>query len=134
MSYEKLGFTSGQTLKAEHLNHMEDGIANAGGGANDRVRVMFDADSWTSDKTYEEIMQELNGRGAEYLDIITKGYRAVRPLLVGISEEEGIYMVLPTNVMTSFFNLISFRLSLGNEWNFTGDNYIFRGEEAMGAE
>lgn len=26
MSYEKLGFTSGQTLKAEHLNHMEDGI------------------------------------------------------------------------------------------------------------
>lgn len=33
MSYEKLGFTSGQTLKAEHLNHMEDGIANAGGGS-----------------------------------------------------------------------------------------------------
>ena len=31
MSYEKLGFVSGQTLKAEHLNHMEEGIANAGG-------------------------------------------------------------------------------------------------------
>jgi hypothetical protein len=31
MSYNKLGFVSGQTLKAEHLNHMEDGIANAGG-------------------------------------------------------------------------------------------------------
>lgn len=29
MSYNKLGFTKGQTLKAEHLNHMEDGIANA---------------------------------------------------------------------------------------------------------
>lgn len=29
MSYNKLGFTSGQTLKAEHLNHMEDGIAKA---------------------------------------------------------------------------------------------------------
>lgn len=28
MSYNKLGFTKGQTLKAEHLNHMEDGIAN----------------------------------------------------------------------------------------------------------
>ena len=26
MSYEKLGFTSGQTLKAEHLNYMEEGI------------------------------------------------------------------------------------------------------------
>jgi hypothetical protein len=31
MSYEKLGFVSGQKLKAEHLNHMEEGIANAGG-------------------------------------------------------------------------------------------------------
>lgn len=31
MSYNKLGFTKGQTLKAEHLNHMEEGIANAGG-------------------------------------------------------------------------------------------------------
>lgn len=31
MSYNKLGFVSGQTLKAEHLNHMEEGIANAGG-------------------------------------------------------------------------------------------------------
>lgn len=30
MSYNKLGFTSGQTLMAEHLNHMEEGIANAG--------------------------------------------------------------------------------------------------------
>lgn len=29
MSYNKLGFTSGQKLKAEHLNHMEEGIANA---------------------------------------------------------------------------------------------------------
>ena len=28
MSYEKLGFVSGQKLKAEHLNHMEEGIAN----------------------------------------------------------------------------------------------------------
>ena len=31
MSYEKLGFVSGQILTAQHLNHMEDGIANAGG-------------------------------------------------------------------------------------------------------
>lgn len=28
MSYEKLGFTSGQTLKADHLNHIEDGFKN----------------------------------------------------------------------------------------------------------
>lgn len=31
MAYEKLGFTSGQVLKADHLNHIEEGIANASG-------------------------------------------------------------------------------------------------------
>lgn len=31
MSYEKQNFTSGQVLTAAALNHMEDGIANAGG-------------------------------------------------------------------------------------------------------
>lgn len=43
MSYSKLGFTSGQTLKAEHLNHIEDGIANAGGIAswNDLIDKPF---------------------------------------------------------------------------------------------
>ncbi len=46
MSYNKLGFTSGQTLKAEHLNHMEEGIANAGG-----------VTSWNDleDKPFEEL-------------------------------------------------------------------------------
>lgn len=29
MAYEKIGFSSGQVLKAEHLNHMEEGIASA---------------------------------------------------------------------------------------------------------
>lgn len=37
MSYEKLGFVSGQTLKAEHLNHMEEGIANACGNGGSAV-------------------------------------------------------------------------------------------------
>ena len=31
MTYIRQNFTSGQTLKADHLNHMEEGIANAGG-------------------------------------------------------------------------------------------------------
>lgn len=37
MNYNKLGFTSGQTLKAEHLNHMEEGIANAGNASWDNI-------------------------------------------------------------------------------------------------
>ncbi len=45
MSYEKLGFVSGQKLKAEHLNHMEEGIFNAmnkpaaGGGIIDVIEL-----------------------------------------------------------------------------------------------
>lgn len=31
MSYEKLGFQKGQLLKAEHLNHIEEGIAGMSG-------------------------------------------------------------------------------------------------------
>lgn len=31
MSYEKQNFVNGQKLKAEHLNHMEEGIAKASG-------------------------------------------------------------------------------------------------------
>jgi hypothetical protein len=40
MSYEKLGFISGQTLKAEHLNHMEDGIANASDATSAIIDVL----------------------------------------------------------------------------------------------
>ena len=37
MSYNKIGFTKGQILKAEHLNHMEEGIANAGGSGGGKL-------------------------------------------------------------------------------------------------
>lgn len=57
MSYEKLGFTSGQTLKAEHLNHMEDGIANAGG---DIVIVSMSAESGMLNHTPAEILDMTN--------------------------------------------------------------------------
>ena len=39
MSYEKLGFVKGQVLKADHLNHMEDGIANAAPKGNFMVYI-----------------------------------------------------------------------------------------------
>lgn len=62
MSYEKQNFTSGQVLTAAALNHMEDGIANAGG-----------AQSWNDLKDkpfYEttemvEILPELSATGQE---------------------------------------------------------------------
>jgi hypothetical protein len=57
MSYEKLGFVSGQTLKAEHLNHMEEGIAKAGGGADWKANE--GEDGYIKNRTHWE--QEVDG-------------------------------------------------------------------------
>ena len=45
MSYEKQNFVDGQTLTAAHLNHMEEGIAAAGGftaGAKELLLTLFE--------------------------------------------------------------------------------------------
>lgn len=68
MSYNKLGFTSGQTLKAEHLNHMEDGIANAGGVTswNDLTDKPFGSEvtegvlKWDGDSSGKEVLDLVN--------------------------------------------------------------------------
>lgn len=39
MSYEKQNFKDGQVLTAEQLNHMEEGIANAGGSGGGVVYI-----------------------------------------------------------------------------------------------
>lgn len=52
MSYNKLGFTSGQTLKAEHLNHMESGIEAIANNVQVKKIVFTDRPSmyqWLSD-------------------------------------------------------------------------------------
>lgn len=63
MSYEKLGFTSGQTLKAEHLNHMEEGIANAGGVSswNDLTDKPFGEEITTIFPETELIFTDMGG-------------------------------------------------------------------------
>jgi hypothetical protein len=45
MSYNKLGFTSGQTLKAEHLNHMEEGIEAIANNVQIKKAVFVDRQS-----------------------------------------------------------------------------------------
>lgn len=59
MSYEKLGFEKGQVLKAEHLNHMEDGIVNACSGAPKYYtgEVGFD-DTYGNKFTFTEISRD----------------------------------------------------------------------------
>lgn len=59
MSYEKLGFESGQKLKAEHLNHMEEGIANAYGSAE---TVLY---------TEQELTEEQKAQARENIGVIS---------------------------------------------------------------
>ena len=57
MSYTKQTWSTGDTVTAAKLNHMEDGIAEAGGGSSGGgVLVVHDVDG-TLDKTYSEILQ-----------------------------------------------------------------------------
>lgn len=60
MAYEKQTWTTGEVITQEKLNHMEDGIANAGGSDISFFRVTFTDngdDTLTADKTRAEILQ-----------------------------------------------------------------------------
>lgn len=90
MSYNKLGFTSGQKLKAEHLNHMEEGIANAVPNA---CRITLTADNYgyinyksTYLDNYDEIYDILAACGTVWLD---------RAYMLGLNPGE--YVDLITN-------------------------------------
>lgn len=53
MSYDKNTWATGDTITAQKLNHMEDGIANAGGAL--LVNVSVDEHELVLDKTFKEI-------------------------------------------------------------------------------
>ena len=56
MAYEKQTWTCGDTITADKLNHIEDGIAN---GWGDTLVVTLDSDGYT-DKTVKEINDAFN--------------------------------------------------------------------------
>lgn len=69
MAYEKQTWVCGETITADKLNHIEDGIADCcGGGGGDLLVVNITAYSAncgdtpviTADKTQEEIVQAFN--------------------------------------------------------------------------
>lgn len=50
--YEKQTWVTGEVITKEKLNHMEDGIADSGGGS---FLVILDEDTGALDKTWKEI-------------------------------------------------------------------------------
>ena len=55
MSYTPTNWETGDTITAEKLNKLEQGVANAGGSAGGGVLVVHDVDG-TLDKTWQEIL------------------------------------------------------------------------------
>lgn len=73
MSYEKQTWMNGEVITADKLNHMEDGIADSGGGAGGVFVVnMTYGDFLELDKTWKEIH-----------DAIVSGYSVIIPASVG---------------------------------------------------
>lgn len=62
MSYDKQNWQTGDVITANKLNHIEDGIAGAGGGGV-VVHITEEEDVFTLDKTWNEL-QELLSSGA----------------------------------------------------------------------
>ena len=55
MSYTKQTWNTGDTITADKLNHMEDGIMESGESGAFIINVIDDGATWTLDKTWQEI-------------------------------------------------------------------------------
>ena len=62
MSYEKQTWANGDVITAEKLNHMEDGIAGAGGLVVRASLVDESTPYYVLDKTYSEILAAYTNR------------------------------------------------------------------------
>ena len=78
MSYEKQTWHNGDTITEQKLNHMEDGIANAGGGGG----------VFTIDVIIEDETPTLNQKAKDIYDAFCSGLCIVRET---VDEEETLY-------------------------------------------
>lgn len=107
MAYEKQNFTDGQTLKAEHLTHIEDGIA----AVEEAVSGMIDDTSvskkpWSSKNTVDRLCPSFAESGAVVACEPVEGY----PLTV--QTDEGA-----TNVIRCGKNLFGYDVIRGVKSN-----------------
>lgn len=82
MAYEKQTWACGDTITADKLNHMEDGIANAGGGAL-ICEVIQEGNKTRLNKTFGEIKEAINsGRQVFARGVNAKGIETTIPFIV----------------------------------------------------
>ena len=65
-NYEKLNFTSGQVLKAEHLNHMEEGIASA---SPISIYFRYKSGAITCNQSFDFIMNKISDYNAAQIEL-----------------------------------------------------------------
>ena len=77
MTYSPTTWTTGDTITASALNKIEQGIADAGGGAGGLVvNVTNSGGTYTMDKTYGEIYEALKAGTPCFVCITTSSYVA----------------------------------------------------------
>lgn len=59
MSYTKQTWATGDIITADKMNHMEDGIADSGGGGAFLINISDDGGRYTLSKTWKEIKDAL---------------------------------------------------------------------------
>lgn len=102
MTYEKQTWVNGETITQEKLNHIEDGIANAGGGA-EFVKLIENANlSFSQNQSY-------SGGGAFFVDRKTFGELIGNKTVIGFmcteltrtDGTEGVYQVFLADFIVS---------------------------------
>ena len=100
MAYKPKEWVCGDTITADDLNHMENGIADAGGGGVEVVTFTSDGSNWTPDRSYEEIKQ-----------LLVDGTPCVALIINGAASRE--YLLLSQdsshieNIMGAFYSTVN---------------------------
>lgn len=122
MSYTPNTWVTGDTITATKLNNMEQGIANAGGGAI--VELTFDLDShkYTCDKTAIEIAELYASGGSVALSMTsaedeTYSFWNVVSFVFDNSFPENFYFLM--NVVSSSGSIVAFSADSANDYPYT---------------
>ena len=108
MAYEKQTWVTGEVITKEKLNHMEDGIANGGGGSGIFI-ANLDNDASRLDKTWNEIHTALENRQPSYACLSQGNDEIMLPILgayySGSLNTYGIIMLNSSKSQLSVSNL-----------------------------
>ena len=101
MAYEPKAWECGDVITADDLNHIEQGVANAGGGSAPLVvhQVPVGDNSYRLDKTWQEIYDAFPN---VCLEDVHDGLGGKSPILSVYCDVHGYYVIVDTGLSTPF--------------------------------